>query len=64
VPSGAVFALIRAAGSVRWRDDGVNPTTSVGMLMQAGDQILYDGNLAAIKFIAGVATTLDISYYA
>jgi hypothetical protein len=52
-------------GNVRWRDDGTNPTASVGMPLAAGVTLQYDGNLRGIKFINNGGTAeLNISYYA
>lgn len=66
VPSGATSATIVAeTQDVRWRDDGTNPTATVGMLLPKGTQLQYSGNLAAIKFIETAASaSLNISYYA
>lgn len=51
-PEGAKFALLQAEGeSVRWRDDGDDPTDSVGMLLAAGVDLFYVGRLDEIKFI-------------
>lgn len=60
------FALIVAeTQAVRWRDDGANPTTSVGMPLAVGVPLQYDGDLSRIKFIEQVAgAVLNISYYA
>lgn len=65
VPAGATFAQIAISGAaVRWRDDGVAPTTSLGIPVPAGSQLSYSGNLAAIEFIAQAGSPiLDISYY-
>ena len=42
VPSGTTLALIQAeAISVRFRADGTDPTSSVGMLISAGGEVLY-----------------------
>jgi hypothetical protein len=50
---------------VRWRDDDVNPTASVGMPLAAGVTLQYDGDLTKIKFIEQSASAkLNISYYA
>lgn len=61
----ANFALIIAeTQNVRWRDDGVDPTASVGMLLVAGTPLQYDGDLSKIKFIESTASAkLNISYY-
>ena len=66
VPVGATQVLIVAeTQSVRWRDDGIAPTASVGMLLPAGQFFYYKaGPLTAIQFIQTTATaTLDVSYY-
>ena len=60
------FALITPeAQNVRWRDDGVAPTATVGMPLAVGVTLQYDGDLSKIQFIeqAGSAK-LNISYYA
>lgn len=50
---------------VRWRDDGVAPTASVGMPLSAGVTLQYDGDLSQIKFIEQVSgAKLNITYYA
>lgn len=61
----ANFALIVAeTQNVRWRDDGVNPTASVGMLLVAGTPLQYDGDLNRIKFIETTASAkVNVSYY-
>jgi len=60
-----VFALIIAEGApVRWRDDGVAPTASVGMPLPVGVPLQYDGDLTNIRFIQeSVNAKLNISYY-
>lgn len=65
-PDGAAFALLNAEGeNVRWRDDGEDPTATVGMLIVAGVDVTYQGNLANIRFIEVTAgATLNVSYYA
>lgn len=61
----ANFALITAeAQDLRWRDDGVDPTASVGMPLAAGVTLQYDGDLGRIKFIEQTGGgKLNISYY-
>ncbi len=50
--------------AVRWRDDDVSPTASVGMPLAAGVTLQYDGDLTKIKFIEQTAgAKLNISYY-
>jgi hypothetical protein len=59
------FAVIECESqTVRWRDDLTDPTTSVGMRLEPGDVIEYDGNLTTIKFIEEAASAkLNVSYY-
>lgn len=65
-PQGATMALIvPLTQSIRWRDDGVNPTSSEGMPVAANAYFNYDGDLNRIKFIEQTASAeLNISYYA
>ena len=65
VPSGATVALIQAESqSIRWRDDGTDPTTSVGMVLAAGESLFFTGDLSAFKAIEITASAkLNISYY-
>lgn len=66
VPVGATMAVIAPlTQGVRWRDDGTNPTASVGMPVSAGAYFNYDGDLKSIKFIEQTASAqLNVSYYA
>lgn len=66
VPQGATLALIvPETQNVRWRDDGTNPTASVGMPIFVGASLSYDGDFNKIKFIETAASAkLNISYYA
>ena len=66
IPSGATMALIvPETQAVRWRDDGTNPTASVGMPVAIGESLNYDGDLSRIRFIEQTASAkLNISYYA
>lgn len=60
------IAIITAEGqAVRWRDDDVNPTATVGMPVASGATLQYDGDLTKIKFIEQTAgAKINISYYA
>jgi hypothetical protein len=61
----ATYAVIQAESkAVRWRDDGTAPTASVGMNLTAGQELRYDGDLNAIRFIETAASAiLNVSYY-
>lgn len=65
VPVRARVALIQAeTRSVRWRDDGVAPTASIGMVLNEGATLMYDGALSSIRFIEIAASAkLNVSYY-
>lgn len=66
VPAGATRAVITPESqSVRWRDDDVAPTASVGMPLPVLVSLSYDGDLKRIRFIQQAASaTLNVSYYA
>ena len=52
VPDGATYAIITAqTQAVRWRDDGTDPTSTVGYPLDTGIELCYDGQLPRIKFI-------------
>ena len=56
--------IVSEAQDVRWRDDGVAPTASVGMPLAKGVTLQYDGDLSNIQFIEQVGgAKLNISYY-
>ena len=65
VPEGATYAIINPTGQgVRWRDDGVDPTATVGMPIAANGSFTYYGDLSAILFIQQAASAaLNVSYY-
>jgi len=51
--------------AVRWRDDEVAPTASVGMPLASGVTLQYDGDLTKIRFIEQTASAkLNVVYYA
>lgn len=63
---GPVVAVITVESQgVRWRDDGVDPSSTVGMPIAAGVTLQYDGDLGKIKFIQQSASAiLNVTYYA
>lgn len=66
VPDGATRCLLQAeTQNVRFRDDGTDPTASVGMILIAGSAPFpYEGNVAAVKFIeASASAKLNVTYY-
>ena len=69
-PKALAYQLWEQAGcpegqAVRWRDDNIAPTTTVGMPLAVGVTLQYDGDLTMIRFIEQVSgAKLNISYYA
>ena len=66
VPAGTSLALVQAESqNVRWRDDGTNPTASVGCILLSSQTLEYDAaQLAAVKFIeVASGAKLNIAYY-
>lgn len=67
VPSDASYAVVTVESqAVRWRDDAVNPSATVGMPIAVGNSTTFNGraNILATKFFeqAGGAK-LNVSYY-
>ena len=64
-PQGARFAIIQAVNTtVRWRDDGTNPSSTTGMRIIADEEITYRGDLDAIRLIEeSTGGEIDVSYY-
>ena len=65
VPGLTKLVLIQCeSDNVRWRDDGTDPTTTVGMILEAGQTLIYNGNPNEIEFIeVTVGAILNVSYY-
>lgn len=66
VPANASRALIGAeTKDVRFRDDGTDPTTSVGMVLATGASMLVEGAiLRQLKFIEVAASAkLNVTFY-
>lgn len=65
VPTGAIIAEICVeTQAIRYRDDGTNPTATVGMPIPAATCFQYAGPLGAIKIIEQTpSATIDVSYY-
>ena len=65
IPTGAKYALIAVSGAgARYRDDGTDPTATVGQPISDGDTFEYDGTLSAFKIIQTAPTAvLDVTFY-
>jgi hypothetical protein len=60
----SIAMIIAETAAVRWRDDGVAPTATVGMPLAIGATLQYDGDIGAIQFIEQTAgAKLNVSYY-
>lgn len=67
VPAGANLALITCeTQAVRWRDDGTDPTATVGYPLPTNAELQFTGEqLSRLKFIEQAASAkLNICYYA
>jgi hypothetical protein len=57
--------IVCTAQAVRWRDDNVAPSATVGMPLAVNTYFYYTGNLGNIRFFEQTAgAVLNISYYA
>lgn len=65
VPSDTIMTLITIdGGDIRFRDDGVNPTASVGMKVDKGGVIKYDADPSTLKFInVSAAASVNVTFY-
>jgi hypothetical protein len=56
--------IICEGAGIRWRDDGTDPTASVGMPIAVGTTFVYDGDLRRLRIIQQAATaTINVAYY-
>lgn len=64
-PAIAAYASVEG-GSVRWRADGTDPTTSVGTLLGDGDEIVVWGtmDIKSIRFISTAGTVTVNTHFA
>jgi len=69
IPTGARHAVAKVRTQpIRWRDDGVKPTSTTGMYAAANEDITLTSreSLAGFKAISAVAATtgyIELSYY-
>ena len=65
VPADATFCTIQAEDQkIRWRDDGTDPTTTVGTILAVEELFQYTGNLSALSLIETTASAkCNVSYY-
>ncbi len=60
-----LYAVIQSnGGTIRWRDDGTAPTSTIGMVIASGGELLYAGDLYTLQLIEATGTPIaDISFY-
>lgn len=59
-----IAIIVAETQAVRWRDDGTDPTTTVGMPLAVGVTLVYDGDLSKIRFLESAGSAkLNVSYY-
>lgn len=65
IPDGAQYALVEAeTANIRWRDDGVDPTASIGHVIAAGSSKMFEGWLAKVAIIGvTAAANLNVTFY-
>jgi hypothetical protein len=65
IPQRAAWAVICIeTAAIRYRDDGTDPTTSVGMPLAAGQCMGYRSKLSALKVIAQTGSpVVNIAFY-
>jgi hypothetical protein len=65
IPPGTMWAVVQAEGqAIRWRDDGTNPTATVGMLLAVGVAMTFETNLNNLKMIqAAGGAKANVTYY-
>lgn len=56
IANALLFSAGGSSGAIRWRDDGTDPVSNVGMRQATGSvPYLYQGDIQKIKFIADSA---------
>lgn len=64
IPTNARVAYIEPAGTIRYRDDGSPPTSTVGYTVLANSQLVYSGNFSALQMISVSGTVeVDVGFY-
>jgi hypothetical protein len=65
IPSGTqTLRLTPNTQAIRWRDDGVAPTATVGYPLAAGQELVYTGNPNALQVISQLAgAKIDVVAY-
>ncbi len=64
-PEGTIVALIKIEGAAaRYRDDGVDPTSSMGMPVAVGESLVYDALMIDMRMIGQAdGSKVNVAYY-
>lgn len=64
-PSGTLYLLaIVTTQDARWRDDGTDPTATIGMPLNVGATLVHDTDNTALRFTAQTAgSILNLAFY-
>lgn len=66
IPAGtSLILIVPQTQAVRWRDDGVAPSATVGQPLAVGSELHYTcGSMAALRFIEQTsAAAINVTYY-
>ena len=67
IPSGAKHMMIYPeTNDIRWRADGTNPTTSVGLVMTGDEQWVFENQgtiFTVMKIIGTNGTKINVHFY-
>ena len=65
IPENVSYAVVQAEGAdIRYRDDGDDPTATVGFLLPAGGSMTYVGNLDDLQMIeAAAGGIVNVAFY-
>lgn len=64
-PAGTSLALVKIEGApARYRDDGVDPTSAVGMPIAVGESLVYDALMTDMRVIGQTdGSKINVAYY-
>lgn len=64
-PAGTSVALVKIeSAGARYRDDGVDPTSTVGMPIAVGESLVYDALMTDMRLIGqSNGSIVNVSYY-
>lgn len=66
IPAGTDFCLVTCtAQAARWRDDGTDPTATIGYPLAVSTELRYEsGSITRLKFISQTAgCIINVCYY-